>query len=431
MKLPFWKKAWFLVSVPMGLLLILLLILFFRDIEAVDPPGHMRYTYPQIANEDNFYPDFVEAVYAIKQRKDDFKPLLESVADHDQLIADEWLLSRESNPEPSIDKLRLTIHSKQSFLNKDPKSIASLIEGLGETREFFIYEMRLLQAYARKGEWNEVDKQIDLLNQFYQKVIQVNTMIEGLVLVACRSIWIKSLHELLDHHAVPLKSLVLINSALEGSRSWQALHKESFVAELNYVKILSIELNQPISKRWFPSKANHILVFSARKNLFYKDAIPYYDFLIRHVEEPLVALPLSPWLELELIKDDFWQMLTYREALLHKMMLSAGDRTSLKIRALAWKTDLLKLRVASLRYEREYKKLPNRVEDLIPRFMNKTPSDGYLHQKVTYLPEQALFYVCGPDLKDDGGAYVKDRMKKLDYNGDIVQFIHGFPEEKE
>ena len=49
---------------------------------------------------------------------------------------------------------------------------------------------------------------------------------------------------------------------------------------------------------------------------------------------------------------------------------------------------------------------------------------------MTYDANKGLIYVVGPDLKDDGGKYTKDRMKDLDYKGDLVQFIHGLPEEE-
>ena len=54
MKQPFWKQIWFLVTVPLALMLCLLLLMFFRDVDPIDPPEYLRYEFPNISDEDTY-----------------------------------------------------------------------------------------------------------------------------------------------------------------------------------------------------------------------------------------------------------------------------------------------------------------------------------------------------------------------------------------
>ena len=87
----------------------------------------------------------------------------------------------------------------------------------------------------------------------------------------------------------------------------------------------------------------------------------------------------------------------------------------------------MKLRAASLLYIREFGEKPKSIQDLVPRFMREVPRDIYSGNEVQYKAREGMFYVIGPDLKDDGGKGDVDRQHNISYEGDIIQYI--FPVE--
>ena len=72
MKQHFWKRPWFLISMSISLIIILLGILLFKDIDPVDPPEHLRYVYPEVSDEDNIYVDLIAALDDLQQLYDDW-----------------------------------------------------------------------------------------------------------------------------------------------------------------------------------------------------------------------------------------------------------------------------------------------------------------------------------------------------------------------
>ena len=196
------------------------------------------------------------------------------------------------------------------------------------------------------------------------------------------------------------------------------------------MRIRNDDLNKAKFSDWFTTDSEEWLMLLMRNNLLYKDSIPYYTYAKDSSKYTLDKMPANPYIALKSKGADYWYLFLNREVLMQLMVLPPFDTAAKKFRALSWKEDLLRLRVASLLYERNNKSLPSSIRSLVPDYIDSIPRDMYVDQEVTYLADKALFYVCGPDLKDDGGRYTKAEMKNLDYVGDVVQFIHCFPEEE-
>jgi len=265
------------------------------------------------------------------------------------------------------------------------------------------------------------------MNQLYNKVEQVNTLLEGLVWLAGRKIQLIELQRLVDSHDVPEETLVLILNGLTAGRSWEALARESYVAELNFMKLASKSLKNGDGMLDSPDKKVHEFL---RHNLFYQGCFPFFEYWVNNLSTPLSDIPKpSPLEELELNKGDYFYLLMNRESILHLMILPALEIAGEKFRQLSGFEDLLRLRVASLLYHREYGHLPKTINDLVPKYLSKVPRDVYSGEEIIYDGENARFYFCGPDLKDDKGQFTKKLMQQLNYEGDIVQYI--FVQEQE
>jgi hypothetical protein len=207
MKLPFWKKAWFLVSVPMGLFLILYLVLFFRDIEPVEPPEHLAYSHPKIYLEDNFFVDFEQSLANLDSFYREFRSLSYSNEDESEaekeVRAFEFVEKTESAPPEGLIELRKAILAKKAFLSFQVKSFDDALPHLGKMRSYIQYERKVMRYYASKNEWAKVSKANFRLQQFLIKYVQSNSYIEGLVYVACENIYKSGLNAILDDYEVP------------------------------------------------------------------------------------------------------------------------------------------------------------------------------------------------------------------------------------
>ena len=111
MKQQFWKRPWFLISMSISLIIILLGILLFKDIDPVDPPEHLRYVYPEVSDEDNIYVDLIAALNALELLKDSwFEKEFNFYEIDDE--AKKFLVEADDGPDQSLINLRNAILEK-------------------------------------------------------------------------------------------------------------------------------------------------------------------------------------------------------------------------------------------------------------------------------------------------------------------------------
>ena len=87
----------------------------------------------------------------------------------------------------------------------------------------------------------------------------------------------------------------------------------------------------------------------------------------------------------------------------------------------------LRLLIACQRYERRNGKLPLKLSDLVPEFIEAVPKDPFDGQPLRYSAERRIVWSVGKNLKDDGGSKMDiegggetdNRRKMLDYVIDI------------
>lgn len=83
----------------------------------------------------------------------------------------------------------------------------------------------------------------------------------------------------------------------------------------------------------------------------------------------------------------------------------------------------LRLAIACQRYERKNGRLPAKLDDLAPEFIEAVPSDPFDGQPLRYSRERRIVWAVGENLKDDGGAKTDShgggetavRRRMLDY----------------
>ena len=87
----------------------------------------------------------------------------------------------------------------------------------------------------------------------------------------------------------------------------------------------------------------------------------------------------------------------------------------------------LRLLIACQRYERRNGRLPAKLDDLVPEFIEAVPKDPFDGQPLRYSAERRIIWSVGKNLKDDGGSKMDsngggetdNRRKMLDYVIDI------------
>lgn len=422
-----WKRWWFIAVISMFLFVFISAFLLLKDVEAKEAPGHLRYEYPSIADEDNIYVDLVTAIKDLEKLKTRSSGLKLESDELDPILRDEYVQKLEQDMPESIKNFRKQISKKSFYLSKEIFSANDSLEELGAMRFFYTLEGLIMIKNAHASDWDAVDENIRILNAFYNKLETVNCLIEGTVFKATRRMYLLSLNKLLDEVELPTATLELILHELNQSRSWEELARVSFIAELNFMKAAALDMNKGT---FFRRESEDIFQKTIRANVFYQGCFEYFDFLIQNLRVPEVDISRpSPLEVLEAQENDTLFLLLNREKLLHLMIFPAMKVAERTFRQLSGFEDLLRLRVASLLYHREYGRLPKTINDLVPKYLSKVPRDVYSGEEIIYDGENARFYFCGPDLKDDKGQFTKKLMQQLNYEGDIVQYI--FAQEQE
>lgn len=90
-----------------------------------------------------------------------------------------------------------------------------------------------------------------------------------------------------------------------------------------------------------------------------------------------------------------------------------------------WKNDRLLLRLALRAYKLENGKYPAKLDDLVPGYIKKIPTDPFAvkgEYKYKSTGGSYLLYSIGPDCKDDGGKSVPKGLRRPDMKakGDLV-----------
>lgn len=400
------------------------IFMYLKDIKLQNPPDQLRYEFTELKDEDNIYVDLKNAIESLSQLSDELKSeYYEKETTNDQLTTHELsqlLESEEMNLAPEILTFRKAILQKKSYSSPKPDPINFDMEGLSELRNFYRYESELLKNYVHNQNWQKVSQKINLLSSLYNKAQNINSLVEGLVWVACRGIYISVLHDVISSNNIPNKLLKEIIIDIESCLSWQEIGRLSFAAELNYLK--------EASKKGFSTTSIDKIM---RPNVFYNNAIPYFKYFLSCLYKPKVNIPTpTPIDNLKKQKNDYWYLFRNRETILLAIVIPALDVAKNKFISLGWKEDFVRLRAASLLYKRTHGKLPQEITDLVPEHLTSIPIDMYSGKKVSYNADKALFYVVGPDLKDDRGKQTDSwRASRDNYKGDFKQTI--FPEKIE
>ena len=427
MKQPFWKQIWFLVTVPLALMLCLLLLMFFRDVDPIDPPEYLRYEFPNISDEDNFYVDLLAAEFAI----DTIRRTQYSLDETNEAELFKFITETEADIDPSIVKLRQAIFDKSHFLSFEPNSFNDALAFLSLWRAYFRYEAALMRFYASQGKWIQVAEVSYRLSVFCVKVKQFNSYIEGLVYVASENIYKSALNSILDKYEPPKAFLEKSLANIQHLPDWRELYRSSLRGELNFFKKSIRELaNKPSSFKSFGSHGHEDLMFKlVRINVFYNETIPFFDYWCQAIDHPIGKLGTDPLVMLENRKNDYWFLITHREALLQLMILPALGSGSKKFRTCQIKRDLLSLRLAAHLFHESKNSYPKSMSDLVPRYLEVIPQDHFGSGKLQYLAKQELFYSVGVNGVDDGGTYnKKSRNFYANEKYDMVRPIGAFPE---
>jgi len=136
-------------------------------------------------------------------------------------------------------------------------------------------------------------------------------------------------------------------------------------------------------------------------------------------------------LDLDLERDNRWHLFIHGNAV-GKILASATapalkSPVEMRCRMECDRTGL-RLLIACQRYERQNGRLPTKLDDLVPAFVEAVPRDPFDGQPMRYSAERRIVWSVGKNLKDDNGSKLDSsgntmddayRKKMLDYVIDI------------
>ncbi len=143
----------------------------------------------------------------------------------------------------------------------------------------------------------------------------------------------------------------------------------------------------------------------------------YADFFELAVEQPLPYEAFKKKYNAESVhlKKDSWCFYLKSNAI-GKMMFNMMDTFNIVVSNYARSLEYMRLTqtvIACERYRLGYGKLPERLEDLVPAFLDAVPSDTFDGKSMRYNPENKIIYSVDSDFKDDGGDENHDIVVKL------------------
>ena len=275
---------------------IITVIFILKDTQLDTPPTHLQHTYNHIEDSQNLYLDFLNAL-------DDLQTINSNYDEMNEQLISQTLKDTEDNIPESIKKFRKEILSTKAYNSPFPDPANFDIRGLSEIRAFFRYECALMKEYGKNEEWAKVIQKINLLSSFYNRVNTINSSIEGLILIACRGIYLGAVQHILNQQNLPIDVLKKIILQIDRDRSWQETARQSYTAELQFLKG---SLSSPLA-----ADPIHRIM---RPNILYNRAIPYFDFFIKSLSTPQIKIKKPTIVDnLNKNKNDYFYLMKHRE----------------------------------------------------------------------------------------------------------------------
>jgi hypothetical protein len=143
--------------------------------------------------------------------------------------------------------------------------------------------------------------------------------------------------------------------------------------------------------RFKPNETKQLLAERAR--VFTHQLVRYDVDELDRLEEPLVRASDD--------SDSVWRNCTgFRLA----AYFHEGDRIGLEHFIMArFRLRATRTLLAALAYERTHGRLPLKLDDLVPDFLNEVPADPFDENPIRYSRERRILYSVGTDQVDNGG----------------------------
>jgi hypothetical protein len=282
-------------------------------------------------------------------------------------------------------------------------------------------QLLALEAYLH-AQNNQPDFVIDSITAGFgvaRSLEKEPTLISQLVQIACQALTVQSLEhavnriefsdEQLKHLSQILKDAQAPEGMLYGFAGERCLWMDVF-AQPTVRKLQYINVSTPAS----PLKWLYTAI-----GMIDQDAGIYLDIMTRYVEafklSPIERLKVAKAVEVDIKKIPKIHFLT-------RAILPAIARiTELDFRNIAL-LDAARVAIAVERYRLANGKLPDSLDDLVPKFLESVPIDPFDAKPLKYkkFGPGFVIYSVGEDLSDDGG---KERVPKSEGPWDVTFII--------
>ena len=239
-----------------------------------------------------------------------------------------------------------------------------------------------------------------------------------------------------------LRKLDLGRTGMPNAMRGDFLLRSGIIGDLRWGRVRDDPPNTDAALRahWLKYGAPHFLLKPNETRLFdaegARDAIrnislPFKEMKFRDMEADLGLNGLHQWRA-------FW-----RGNLVGKALIAAKSpaiKSAVRTRCLL-ECDCagLRLAIACQRYERKTGRLPEKLDDLVPAFIEAVPADPFDGQPLRYSRARRIVWAVGENLRDDngskadcrGGGATDTRRRMLDYMIDLPAAPAGMPTDKE
>ncbi|MHC4324040.1 MAG: hypothetical protein ACYSUX_07185, partial [Planctomycetota bacterium] len=152
------------------------------------------------------------------------------------------------------------------------------------------------------------------------------------------------------------------------------------------------------------------------------DAIIYLDLMDGYIKS--AQLPLHKRQEAAKAIETRFQSTSKIHILLHVMMPALSRITTIDLRTFAH-LRIARTALAIQRYRLAADKLPDKLADLVPKYLQSVPKDPFDGKELRYkrLEPGFVVYSIGEDLSDDGGKEKPPRRTKESPNWDVTFIV--------
>lgn len=308
------------------------------------------------------------------------------------------------------------------FKSDQPITPETLIPEVGEFRRYV--HTRILKARIAELEGRPDDALQILLNlesDIEKYAGSGGTLISMLTAVACAGSLNQAVEDLLAHAGLQVRGLKVAQQDYDIGEKLTPSAQMAFRYEFQFAcYCIDMAFESPgefmgeesqgdgIIAKWRNSQNRARMRYLFKVNRTKNDFFLVYDEIVRELAQPTERreFPIYNEIEAKISKEGYQRFLTRNMigSLLSAILLPAVHGLIENVDIIQAQSNATRLSLVMKAYHQDHGKLPTRIEDLVPDYIDSIPVDPFDGAPLRYDKEQAILYSVGNDFVDDGGS---------------------------